>query len=121
MKMLHALLLALLDLDDLVEVAFRVALAGFDLALDQLVVRRVDIFVERRRDLLHLERREKAVVDAVLERVDVHRLAKIGVGVDVVLALGRGGQAELHRRGESSRGCRASCFRRWRRRDGTRR
>ena len=62
------------------------------------VVRRIDIFVERRRDLLHLERRQEAVVDAFLERVDVHRLAEIGVGVDVVFALRRGGQAELHRR-----------------------
>ena len=87
---------ALLDLDDLVEVGFRVALPGFDLALDQRVVGRVDVLVERRRDLLHLERREEAVVDAVLERVDVDRLAEVGVGVHVVLALGRGGEAELH-------------------------
>ena len=48
----------------------------------------------------HLERRQKAVVDAVLERIDKHRLAEIGVGIDVVLAFGRGGQAELHGRGE---------------------
>ena len=60
------------------------------------VVRRVDVLVERRRNLLHLERREEAVVDAFLERVDVDRLAEIGVGVHVVLALGRGGEAELH-------------------------
>jgi hypothetical protein len=60
------------------------------------VVGRVDVVVQRRGDLLHLERRQEAVVDAVLERVDVDRLAEVGVGVHVVLALGRGGQAELH-------------------------
>ena len=99
-EQLDAVRLALLDLDDLVEVGFRVALAGFDLALDQLVVGRVDVLVERGGDLLHLERRQEAVVDAFLERVDVDRLAEVGVGVDVVLALGRGGQAELHGRRE---------------------
>ena len=93
---LHAVRFAFLDLDDLVEVGFRVALPGFDLALDQRVVGRIDILVERRGDLLHLERRQEAVVDAVLERVDVDRLAEVGVGVHVVLALGRGGEAELH-------------------------
>ena len=77
-----------------------VPLAGLDLALDHRVVGRVDVLVERGRDLLHLERREEAVVDAFLERVDVDRLAEVGVGVDVVLALGRGGEAELHGGGE---------------------
>ena len=99
-EQLHAVRFAFLDLDDLVEVGFRVALAGLDLALDQLVVGRVDILVERRGNLLHLERRQEAVVDAVLERIDVDRLAEILVGVHVVLALGRGGQAELHGGGE---------------------
>ena len=75
-------------------------LALLDLALDQLVVGRVDVLVERGRDLLHLEGREEAVVDALLERVDVDRLAEVGVGVDVVLALGRRRHAELHRRRE---------------------
>jgi hypothetical protein len=46
--------------------------------------------------LLHSEGREEAVVDAFLERVDKHRLAEVGVGVHVVPALGRGGEAELH-------------------------
>ena len=44
------------------------------------VVRRVDVFVERGGNLLHLERRQEAVVDAFLERVDVDRLAEVGVG-----------------------------------------
>ena len=97
---LHALLLALADLDAAVEVAFLVNLARLDLALHHGVVGRVNVVVERRLNLLHLERREEAVVDAFLERVDVNRLAEVGVGVHVVLALGRGSEAELHRRGE---------------------
>jgi len=40
---LHAVRFTFLDLDDLVEVGFRVALSGLDFALDQFVVRRVDI------------------------------------------------------------------------------
>ena len=43
-----AVLLALADLNDLVEVVLAVDPAFFDLALDQLVVRRVDVLIERR-------------------------------------------------------------------------
>ena len=39
----------------------------FNLTLDQLVIGRIDIVVERRRDLPHLERCKEAVVDAILE------------------------------------------------------
>ena len=99
-EQLHSVRFALLDLDDLVEVFLFVAFAGLDFAFNQLVVGRVDVLVERGLNLLHLERRQEAVVDAVLERVNVDRLAKILVGVDVVLALGRGGQTELHGRCE---------------------
>jgi amino-acid N-acetyltransferase len=41
--------------------------ATLDLALDQLVIVDVHIFVKRRLDLLHPERRQIAVVDAFLE------------------------------------------------------
>jgi len=85
-----------LDLDDLIEVRFGVTLPGFDLPLDQLVVGRVDIVVERRGNLLHLEGRQVAVVDTVLQRINKDRLAEIGIGIHVIFALGRGGQAELH-------------------------
>ena len=100
MKIFDPVRFAFLDLDDLVEVGFLVALARLDLALDHCVIGRVDVLVERGGDLLHPERREEAVVDAFLERVDEDRLAEVGVGVHVVLALGRGGQAKLHGRGE---------------------
>ena len=72
-------------------------LPGFDLAFHDLVVRRVDVLVQRGRDLLHPERREEPVVDPVLQRVDVHRLAEVLVRVDVVAPLRRRGQAQLHR------------------------
>ena len=95
-EQLHAVRFALLDLDDLVEVGFRIALPGFDFALHNLVIRRVDILVERCGNLLYAERREEAVIDALLERVDVDRLAEIGVGVRVLLALRRRGEPELN-------------------------
>ena len=94
---------------------------GLDLALHHRVVGRVDVLVQGRGNLLDLEGRQEAVVDALLERVDEDRLAEVGVGIDVVLALGRGGQAQLNGWGEVVRGCRARCSRRWRRRGGTRR
>jgi len=40
---------------------------------------------------------QEAVADALRERVAVDRLAKVGVGVDVVRALGRGGHAQVDR------------------------
>ncbi len=49
-----AVCLARLDLDDRVEVVFDVALARLDLALDHLVVGRVDVLVERGRICLTL-------------------------------------------------------------------
>ena len=99
-EQLDAVGLTRLDLDDLVEVVFGVALAAFDFAFHHLVIRRVLVLVERGGDLLYAERGEIAVVDAVFERVDVNRLAEVGVGVGVLLALGGGGQAELHGGGE---------------------
>ena len=69
---LHAVGFALFDLDDLVEVLLLVAFACLGFALDELIIGRVHVLVERRGDLLDLERRQKAVVDALLQRVDVH-------------------------------------------------
>jgi hypothetical protein len=48
---LHAVGFPFLDLDDSIKVLFFVSLAGFDLSLDQMVVGRVDVLVERRRRL----------------------------------------------------------------------
>ncbi|HLK47108.1 MAG TPA: hypothetical protein VKT49_03175 [Bryobacteraceae bacterium] len=94
-EQLDAVRFARLDFDDAVEVGFGVTLAGFDFAFDQLVVGGVDVLVEGGGDLLDLERGEEAVVDAVLERINEDGLAEVGVGIDVVLALGGGGEAEL--------------------------
>ena len=50
--------------------------------------------------MFHLERGQEAVVNAFLQRVDVHGLAEVRVGVAVVLALRRRGQTKLYRRCE---------------------
>src|SRR5664280_1462680 len=99
-KQLYAVRFALLDLDDLVEVGFRVAFSGFDLALHHLVIRRIDIVIERGGNLLYAERREEAVIDSLLERVGVNRLAEIEVGVGILFALRRCSQPELDRGSE---------------------
>ncbi len=96
----HALLFAFADLDAAVEVRFLVKLARLDLAFHHGVGGGVNVVINRRLNLLHLERREEAVVDPFLERVDIDRLAEVGVGVHVVLPFRRRGQAELHRRRE---------------------
>ena len=48
-EQLHAVRLAFLDLDDFVEIRFRVTLPGLDLALHQLVIGRVHVLVDHRR------------------------------------------------------------------------
>src|SRR5216683_959793 len=93
---LYAVPFAFLNLDNLVEIGLGVEFAGFDFALDELIVRRVNIFIKGGGNLLHLKGREEAVVDAIFERVDVNGVAKVGVGVHVVFALGRGSESELH-------------------------
>lgn len=93
---LHPMRLALPNDDGPVELAFGVALAGNDFAIHHGVVGRVGVIVQAGRELLDPERRQEAVVDALLQGVGVDRLAEIGVGVDVALTLGRGRQAELH-------------------------
>ena len=96
----YTLLFTFADLDAAVEVRLFIHLPRLDLTLHHGVVGRVNVVIKRRLNLLHLERREEAVVDAFLERVDIDRLAEVGVGVHVVFALGRGGEAELHGRRE---------------------
>src|ERR1035438_2727014 len=95
-EQLYAVRLALLNLDDLIEILLRIAFPGFNLAFHHLIVWRVHILVERCGDLLYAERGEESVVDAVFERVLIDRFAEIDVGIRVLLALRRGGQAELN-------------------------
>ena len=117
----NPLFFSLLDLDDLVEIGLDVTLPGFDLTFHYRVVGRVHVVIKRCGNLLHLEGREKSVIDAVFKRVDIHRLAEILISVNVFVALGRGGKAKLHRWREVIHDCRASCSRRSRRPDGIRR
>ena len=93
---LDALFLAFLDLEDAVEIRLFVTLAGLDLALHHGVVGCINIFVERGGDLLQAKWRQKSIIDAVLERVNIDRIAEVGVGVHIVLAPWRGGETELH-------------------------
>ena len=93
---LDALFLAFLDLQNAVEIGLFVTLAGFDLALHHGVVGCINVFVESCCDLLQAKWRQKSIVDAVLERVNIDRIAEVGVGVHIVLAPWRGGETELH-------------------------
>ena len=97
---LHALLLTFPNLDDPIEVVFPVALAFLDLTLDHVIVLGVDVVVERGLDLHDLEGGEIAVVDPLLERVGVHRVAEVVVGVSVGIASWGGGHTQLHGRRE---------------------
>jgi len=65
-KNFDAFSFALFDFDDAIEIGFNVAPANLDFAFDQFIVGRINIFVERRRNLLELERREEIIVDAFL-------------------------------------------------------
>src|SRR5205823_4021554 len=68
--------------------------------LNQLVIGGVGVLVQRCCDLLYPERREKAVIDAVLERVDVDRLAEVGIGIRILFAFWRCREAKLNSRRE---------------------
>ncbi len=63
-EQLHAVGFTFLDLDDLVEVGFHIALAALHFALQHIVIRCVNVLVERGGNLLYAERCEKAVIDA---------------------------------------------------------
>jgi len=78
---LDAVCLAFPDLDDAVEIRFLVQFSRLDLALDDVIVGGVDVFIQRGGDLTDLERGEEPVVDAVLEGIDKDGLAEVGVGV----------------------------------------
>jgi len=92
--------LAGFDLDDAVEIGFFVQAAGFDLTFQHLVIGSVDVVIQGGLNAFDLEGRQKAIVDAIFERIDIHRLAEVAVGVDVVAAARRGGQSQLHSRGK---------------------
>ena len=68
-EQLYAVRFAFLDLDDPVEVAFGVTPSGLNFAFHDVIIRRVDVFIKRCRNLLDAEGREETVVDALLERV----------------------------------------------------
>ena len=91
----HAVTLAFLDFDDAVEIGFDIAAAYLDFAFDQRVIRGEDVLIEGGCELLHLERGEVAIVDAVFEGIDVDGVAEVGVGVGIAVALGSGGEAQL--------------------------
>src|SRR3989344_7960358 len=59
--------LPLFDDDNFIEIRFLVYFALFYFTLNNLVVGRVDIIIERRFDTLDLKGREKSVIHALLE------------------------------------------------------
>ena len=84
------------DLDDAVEVTLLVDAARLDLTLHHIVVRRVNVIVQRGLNLADLEWSQESVIDAVLERIDENRIAEILVGVRIFLPPWSGGEAELN-------------------------
>ena len=64
---LYPLLLALLYLDDAIELGFGVAAAGFHITFQHHVIRCIDVLIQRGAELLNAERCEVSVVDALLE------------------------------------------------------
>ena len=65
-KHLHSILLAFNNLNDFVEVFFFVLFVVLNLALNDFVIWRVDVFIQRRLDSFDTKGREKSVVDALL-------------------------------------------------------
>lgn len=61
----------LIHFNDPVEVGFSIKSAAFDLPFNQLVIRRINILIERRGNLLYLKWRQEPVIDAFFQGVDV--------------------------------------------------
>src|SRR6185369_1898341 len=90
--------LTLSNFDGSVEVAFDVPPPFLDIAVNNVVIRRKNVLIDGRSDLLNLERRQEAVVDAVFQRVDVDRLSEILVRIDVILAFRGRRESKLNSR-----------------------
>jgi len=92
---LDAIALSLFDFDDAVEVGLAVGLFCVYIAFEEVIIRAVAVFVQTGLELADFEGGEVAVVDAGFEGIAVDGVAEVGVGVGVVFALGRCGEAEL--------------------------
>ena len=61
------LLFTLADLNTAIEVRLLIHFSSLDLTLHHRVVGGVNVVINRRLDLLHLKRRQEAIVNAILE------------------------------------------------------
>ena len=93
---LDPFLFALLDCNEDVEVLLHISLARFHLPILQVIVLGEDVIVHGSGNLIDPKRRKEPVVDSLLERIDVDRLAEVVVGIRVLVALRGGRQAQLH-------------------------
>ena len=66
-KDFDTLFFAFADLDASIEVRFLIDFSSLDFTLYHRIIRRVNVVIKRRLDLLDLEWRQEAIVNAVLE------------------------------------------------------
>jgi hypothetical protein len=74
------------NLDDSVEIRFCIDSPLFNFSLNNFIVRSIDVIIHRRFDSANLEWCKKSVIDALLERVDIHRLSEIFVGIHIIFS-----------------------------------
>ena len=96
-KLLHAGLVTLLDINVAgIEILLRIHLAFFHLACQHFVLWTVDIVVYRALHLAMPKGCQKAVVDALFQRILIYGVAKVTVGVGVYFASWGSRHAYLH-------------------------
>lgn len=69
-------------------------------SLDDLISTRESEFIDIELDPLDLEWREKSIIDPLSEGIFVDGLAKIGVGIDIIISLRSCCESEVDGRGE---------------------
>jgi hypothetical protein len=85
-KELYAVAFPLFYFDGSVEVFFLIHLTFFNLAFNDLIIRCVNIIIQRGRYLLDLKRGQEAIVNAFFEGIDINRLTEITEGIGMVFS-----------------------------------
>src|SRR5262245_21368492 len=81
---LYPLFLPLLYFYDAVEIFLFIYLAFFDFTHQNCIIRCVHIVINCGFYAAHLKRCEESIIDALLERIGIDRLAEIQIGIYIV-------------------------------------
>jgi len=85
-KEINPVSLTFFDDDGSVKIGLTIYFTLFNLTLNDLVIRCVNIIIQRGGDLLDLERGQEAIVNAFFEGIDINRFTEVAVGIGIVFS-----------------------------------